>query len=91
MWRPDIVLLNAVGEPDDVKTWYTTSAANPGGQPPTLYLHMRVRGQFKESLELRDFPVDMQVGANEIAFVFMYICNDSLSTISLRYSLGLYM
>lgn len=61
IWHPDIILINAYGEPDEVKTWYTGSSSKKDDRIPTLFVRTRVRGQFKETLELKDFPVDVQV------------------------------
>ena len=38
------------------------------GDVPRVCMKRKIRGMFKELLELRDFPVDVQVGAKTLLY-----------------------
>ena len=50
-----------VGELDEDKKWRRALADEPGYQYPVMFFRRRMRGTFTESLELKNFPVDVQV------------------------------
>ncbi|CAH1801807.1 unnamed protein product [Owenia fusiformis] len=58
-WTPKILVRNIDGEPDEITTWYRCRR-DPEGGHPVVYQRQRIKGTFIETLELKDFPVDVQ-------------------------------
>lgn len=56
-WHPRIKVTNVLGDLERYDEW---TLAKPGTEYATCYHRMRLKGDFKENLELRDFPVDVQ-------------------------------
>ena len=61
LWDPQIKILNIEGDLDEDMNWLRVVAEEPGYVNPVMFYRRRMRGKFKETLELKDFPVDIQV------------------------------
>lgn len=75
-WNPAIYIENAIGEPKE--TSFRLVTYNEEGEA-TIHEKKRVKGVFLESLELKDFPFDVQVGVGPLI-----VCN-SLTYVKIDY------
>ncbi|KAL5021572.1 hypothetical protein ScPMuIL_000727 [Solemya velum] len=59
-WDPKLTVLNCDGEPLLNRKSYKVRFAESGYQNPLIYQFWRLKGFFRENLELEHFPVDVQ-------------------------------
>ena len=60
-WSPQVVVANIDGDLDEDVTWTRVKEREAGYRDPVIYQRRKMRGKFKENLELKHFPVDVQV------------------------------
>ena len=61
LWDPHLVILNATGDFDNERRSFVVRYEE-GYESPVVLHRWRFKGLFRESLELRHFPFDVQVG-----------------------------
>ena len=61
LWDPLIGVNNVVGELEEDKKWRRAVAEEAGYRFPIMLFRRRMRGTFSEPLELKNFPIDVQV------------------------------
>ncbi|XP_064653033.1 cys-loop ligand-gated ion channel-like isoform X2 [Lineus longissimus] len=59
LWDPRVTITNIVGRPDDDDTWIVVTREECYNYP-VITMRRRVKGFFSETLELKDFPLDVQ-------------------------------
>ena len=59
-WSPKLTLVNIEGDLDDDLTWFHAKTYEAGYRYPVVCFRRRMRGMFKEILELKHFPIDVQ-------------------------------
>lgn len=57
-WNPELVIQNAFSDPKE-QIWHEVRHTSRGHA--FLYEMRRVKGKFNETMELNDFPFDVQV------------------------------
>ncbi|XP_074642940.1 uncharacterized protein LOC141900104 [Tubulanus polymorphus] len=60
LWRPEIAILNCTDDGLKISTTYSVSNHQPGYRHPVITMHQNIKGVFTETLELEDFPFDVQ-------------------------------
>lgn len=58
-WNPELVLQNVFEDPKEL-IWHEVTFGQHG--EAFIYEMRRVKGKFMETMELNDFPFDVQVG-----------------------------
>ena len=64
VWKPNIMVTNLAGTPENMQRWYGGGRQHEGQQIPLLYLRIALRAKFKENLQLASFPIDTQASIN---------------------------
>ena len=59
-WVPKLIITNIDGDPDEDQVWHRAKI-DPSSKKPIMIYRRRVRCKLKENLELKNFPVDVQV------------------------------
>jgi hypothetical protein len=60
LWEPYLTIINAVGEFDQERRSYVVRYEE-GYEAPVVLHRWRIKGLFREPLELHHFPFDVQV------------------------------
>lgn len=59
-WSPKLTVVNIEGDLDEDLTWFHAQTYQSGYRYPVVCFRRRMRGMFKEILELKHFPIDIQ-------------------------------
>lgn len=60
-WNPKLMVLNVEGTPSSERSSYTAKPPVEPAALPMMVMRKRIKGIFRENLELEHFPFDVQV------------------------------